>query len=338
MIDIKKAKHLWPETCHGPWMNEECEPGLVSVIIPTYNRERFLVEAMDSVRAQTYRPIELIVVDDGSTDNTPQVVEEWGQKCVDDSGFELRYFHQENKGAPTARNLGLIESKGEYLKFLDSDDLLASNAVARQVAAIRDSSADVVYGDWENTYTDGEGRVLRREPKSAGEFSDPVTDLLSMRWSAPFCYLFTRRVVRSSGGWDERMAGNQDFGFALRVALTGAPFKWIRGSIGSYRQHAKPRVSTSNRLQWATSTAIALREAESVLRSQGRLTNISKEVFGPDREVFRRYICEIKRLSPGFRPPGRLYGLLVSALGYERAEGLLEIRRRIRRALGVGHG
>lgn len=64
-VDIDTT--LWPETCHGRWMSEEYEPGLVSVIIPTYNRAHFLVEAMDSVWSQTYRPIELIVVADGSS-------------------------------------------------------------------------------------------------------------------------------------------------------------------------------------------------------------------------------------------------------------------------------
>ncbi len=77
-------RSLWPETCHGRWMSPEYEPGLVSVIIPTYNRAHFLVEAMDSVWNQTYRPIELIVVDDGSTDHTQDVLHDWAKKCAAD--------------------------------------------------------------------------------------------------------------------------------------------------------------------------------------------------------------------------------------------------------------
>ena len=79
---------------------------------------------MDSVYKQTYRPIEIIVVDDGSTDNTCQVINEWGSKYAEDNGFRLQYFFQENAGAPVARNLGMIESQGEFIQFLDSDDLL----------------------------------------------------------------------------------------------------------------------------------------------------------------------------------------------------------------------
>ena len=131
------SKVVWPETCHGRWMSEEYVPGLVSVIIPTYNRAELLVEAMDSVWAQTYRPIELIVVDDGSTDKTREVVQEWRKKCEADHQFALRYFHQANKGAPAARNLGLIESRGEFIQILDSDDYLHPLRLQRMLKAAR---------------------------------------------------------------------------------------------------------------------------------------------------------------------------------------------------------
>jgi glycosyltransferase involved in cell wall biosynthesis len=74
-------------------MSEEYIPGIVSVIIPTYNRAKYLVEAMDSVWNQTYRPIELIVVDDGSTDGTKEILEDWKKKLASDRDFELRYFY-----------------------------------------------------------------------------------------------------------------------------------------------------------------------------------------------------------------------------------------------------
>ncbi len=135
------SKSLWPETCHGRWMSERYEPGLASVIIPTYNRARLLTEAMDSVLAQTYRPIELIVVDDGSTDHTRKAIEQWSSKCADDHLFRLSHFHQGNKGAPAARNLGLVQSHGEYIQFLDSDDILHPEKIERQAAELRECPA-----------------------------------------------------------------------------------------------------------------------------------------------------------------------------------------------------
>jgi glycosyltransferase involved in cell wall biosynthesis len=97
---------------------------LVSVIVPVYNRERFLAAALDSVFAQDYRPLEVIVVDDGSTDGTAAVARSYP---------EVRYLYQSNQGVAAARNAGVAASRGELLAFLDSDDLWASNKLSSQV-------------------------------------------------------------------------------------------------------------------------------------------------------------------------------------------------------------
>jgi len=97
---------------------------------------------MDSVWAQTYRPIELIVVDDGSADNTPQVLEEWGKQHSDDPQFELRCFCQKNRGAPAARNLGAAHSKGEFIIWHDSDDLMLPKRVELPVARLQGTGTD----------------------------------------------------------------------------------------------------------------------------------------------------------------------------------------------------
>lgn len=91
------------------------KPPLISCIVPVFNGERYLGEALDSILKQTYRPLEIIVVDDGSTDTTPAVA-----AC---HGDRIRYVRQDNAGAPTARNIGLSLARGEFLAFLDSDDL-----------------------------------------------------------------------------------------------------------------------------------------------------------------------------------------------------------------------
>ena len=97
---------------------------LVSVIIPTYNRARFLKEALESVLAQTYRPLEIIVVDDGSTDETPRVV----------TAFSVRHVRGPRRGVVAARNRGILLARGEFLAFLDSDDLWLPEKISRQVA------------------------------------------------------------------------------------------------------------------------------------------------------------------------------------------------------------
>jgi len=101
-------------------------PPLISSIVPVFNGERYLKEALDSIRAQTYRPLEIIVADDGSTDGTAAVMA--------GSGSEVRYLFQPNAGPAAARNLGLSAARGEFVAFLDHDDLWHPEKLARQMA------------------------------------------------------------------------------------------------------------------------------------------------------------------------------------------------------------
>ena len=99
---------------------------LVSCIVPVFNGERYLAEALDSILAQTYRPLEVIVVDDGSTDGTAHIVAGYGA--------EVSYIHQANAGPAAARNRGLDAARGEFIAFLDADDLWHKEKLARQMA------------------------------------------------------------------------------------------------------------------------------------------------------------------------------------------------------------
>ena len=97
----------------------------VSVIIPTYNRAHYICETIDSILAQTYRDYEIIVVDDGSADNTRKVLQKYDGK--------VRYFYQKNRGPSAARNFGISQSQGEYIAFLDDDDLWTENKLELQI-------------------------------------------------------------------------------------------------------------------------------------------------------------------------------------------------------------
>jgi glycosyltransferase involved in cell wall biosynthesis len=112
---------------------------LVSVIIPTFNRELFLPEALASVYAQNSAPLQVIVVDDGSTDNTAAVVRGWGT--------DLEYVYQANRGPAAARNTGIQHAKGEWVTFLDSDDVWSANGLRRQLELTETyPSARVIWG------------------------------------------------------------------------------------------------------------------------------------------------------------------------------------------------
>ena len=111
---------------------------LISVVIPTYNRERTLPRAIGSVLRQTYQEIELIVVDDGSTDQTRSLIESMDDK-------RIRYVYQPNQGACAARNRGVLEAKGSLIAFQDSDDEWLEDKLARQVEYMRQTQADIVF-------------------------------------------------------------------------------------------------------------------------------------------------------------------------------------------------
>ena len=110
-----------PKVCEGLG-----EPGLVSVLIPSYNRGYLIGKTIESVLAQTYRPIEIIVVDDGSTDDTRAVIAKFGPA--------IRYIYQENAGLAVARNTGLVVARGEFIAFQDSDDMWLPWKLQVQVA------------------------------------------------------------------------------------------------------------------------------------------------------------------------------------------------------------
>lgn len=112
---------------------------LISVIIPVYNAGRYLVEAIESVLAQTRPPDEIIVVDDGSTDESPRIVQNFTKPVL--------YRHQSHNGAGPARNLGVAQAKGEWLAFLDADDLWLPDKLARQIALVKsEPDLEMVFG------------------------------------------------------------------------------------------------------------------------------------------------------------------------------------------------
>ena len=131
---------------------------MVSVIIPIYNVEKYLRQCVDSVISQTYRDLEIILVDDGSPDGCGSICDEY---AVQDS--RITVIHKENGGLSDARNAGLEIAKGEYIYFLDSDDYIKNDAIEKLVARIEEENADFVYFDAETLFEDFEDENYNEE-------------------------------------------------------------------------------------------------------------------------------------------------------------------------------
>jgi glycosyltransferase involved in cell wall biosynthesis len=180
----------------------------VSVIIPTYNRAYFLHQAIESVLSQTFRDFELIVVDDGSTDATPYVLQQWDNK--------IRWVRQENCGVSRARNVGIRAARGRYLSFLDSDDLWLMDKLEVQVRFLDANPHYAV------CYTDEvwvrKGR--RVNPKKIHrKYSGWIFDrCLPLCIISPSSALMRREVLDAVGDFDEDLPVCEDYDLWLRIA------------------------------------------------------------------------------------------------------------------------
>jgi glycosyltransferase involved in cell wall biosynthesis len=158
-----------PEIAKEPLIAGQCGSAeansgkpLVSVVIPCYNHARFLSEAIESVLRQEYRPLEIVVIDDGSTDHTAQVAARYPS---------VRYRYQPNAGLAAARNTGISESRGSYVLFLDADDLLCAGALGSAVDVIlQNPGCGFVYGDFRAI--DKNGAVLDTFDRPSGHRDD----------------------------------------------------------------------------------------------------------------------------------------------------------------------
>ena len=172
------------------------KPLFVSVIIPVYNGERFLRRAIANVREQNYQPLEIIVVDDGSTDGTANIAAEHR---------EVRYFYQENQGPAAARNLGIKEAKGEAIAFLDVDDLWSANKLELQTACLKQQpSVDIFQG-----FTQIKRRIADEEVYA--DYRAPY--FLSVLSSA----LYRRSVFERVGLFDAKLIYGEDTDWFLRA-------------------------------------------------------------------------------------------------------------------------
>lgn len=204
---------------------------LVSVLMPAYNAEPYIAAALDSVFSQSYENIEIIVVNDGSTDNTGEILK----------GYEgrLRVINQENRGQCAACNAAFRASSGTFIKFFDADDLLSPDMISLQVEALQAAPDCIAYAEWGRFYNDDPTAVIHIRQNC-------WQDLSSLEWlvrsfdegpNMMQCgiWLLPRAVVERAGLWDERLSLINDFDFMIRVILQSKEVKFVAGAQLLYR-------------------------------------------------------------------------------------------------------
>lgn len=227
---------------HTSWIIPSFEVGLVSVIIPTYNRVVLLEEALQSVINQTYRPVECIVVDDGSTDHTNKLVKKYIE--LNNESFTTKYIYQKNSGSQIARNAGTLLSSGEFIQYLDSDDILYPDKISKQVQFLKANTiCDGVFGNWRT------GNQLKNEMVTAYESEDMIDQMLTGRCIHTLSFLMRRSLVEKIGPWDITLKRNQEIDYHLMGLLTGAKYCYFDHETGLHRKHSLTTITASTGLK-----------------------------------------------------------------------------------------
>jgi glycosyltransferase involved in cell wall biosynthesis len=204
---------------------------LVTTIIPVFNRPAMLGEAVASVLAQTYRPLEIVIVDDGSTDGTPAAA-----RALADDHQEIRVIQRPNGGAGAARESGRAVARGEFIQHLDSDDLLLPRKFELQVAALRaNADAGAAYG-W-TRFRHADGSLEPRPWKRSGErIGTMFPAMLGSRWWDTPTPLYRASLLERAGSWLP-LRIEEDWEYDARIAALGVSLQYVEEWVCEVRRH-----------------------------------------------------------------------------------------------------
>jgi len=226
---------------------------LVSIIISAFNAEKYIAETLDAVLQQTYPNLEVIVVNDDSTDNTLSIAESYKSRGV-------LVFSQDKKGQDAALNLGYKHSKGEYIKFMDSDDLINPEMVELQVNAISTSSDLIAYGEWARFYYNNPSNA-NFESLDYWKNTDPIEFIIARPEGVMLqcgIILIPRNLIDKVGGWDERLILYNDTEFFNRIILASKGVKFVKGARLYYRSGMSSSISAQKGRKYFESTLLAI--------------------------------------------------------------------------------
>lgn len=247
---------------------------LVSIIIPSYNSEIYLQEAVASALNQSYKPIEIIVVDDGSTDGTPDLFfkfEKQGVHC----------FSIENGGASQARNFGLEKATGDYIQFLDADDILDASKIAKQMAYMEDHKADLCYSPWiifENNIKDIQTQfrfsyldhsLIRTGKQLMMSYGMDDWFILTVSW------LVKKDLIEKAGYWNPAKSPNDDGEYFSRILFWANRVVCCNEILAFYRKTSNDSLSVLNSFSKINASYKSFLQIEALLRTCNDITLLS---------------------------------------------------------------
>jgi glycosyltransferase involved in cell wall biosynthesis len=222
---------------------------LVSIIMPVYNAERYLAQAIESVLKQTWQNIELIIVIDGSKDQSATIAKTYQTK-------NIQVLEQENLGASAARNKGIRAAKGQYFQFLDADDILQEDKIRLQVEELENQENFIAFGKTVHFHDDDNHLLAEASHAWFLGTHDPVQFLTKLYGAEiigenyggmiqPNAWLVPKEVITKTGFWNEELTLDDDGEFFCRVILSSEGVKYVPKSINYYRKLTQAKTNLS---------------------------------------------------------------------------------------------
>ena len=206
----------------------------VSIVIPVYNGEDYVNEAIDSALVQTYENCEVIVVNDGSTDNTEAIVKTYGNK--------IRYFSKENGGVASALNVGIEHMEGEYFQYLPHDDLLHPDKIEKNIRAIQQSRNEmsIVWSSWNFKYMDGRGSQRFQIPYKYDDKTKLTNSVFPLLFSLLnlSTVLINKQYFDKVGKFNTKLYTSQDYDIGFRIFLDQRTI-YLDDALIDYRIHGQ---------------------------------------------------------------------------------------------------
>jgi glycosyltransferase involved in cell wall biosynthesis len=247
----------------------------VSVIIPTYNREDYVVKTLDSVLCQNFKDYEIIVVDDGSTDNTGEKLKKYKDK--------IKYIYQKNSGVSAARNKGISQAKGEWLAFLDSDDEWDSDYLYEQMEHVgkypelcMQTADSILYerpGEGESYYKKF-GTLPKFKNKEYLFIDKPFSFTLQFGPWLTSATIFRYQAVMKAGIFDTSMNFKEDYDLMVRVALQG-PLGLIRKKLVNYYRREETTECLTN--EWILNPIGSRETHENILKKLMKYNGLGRK-------------------------------------------------------------
>lgn len=296
----------------------------VSIIIPCYNSELYIRDTLQSILVQSVPSIETIVVDDGSSDQSREIIKHdfpW-----------VRLVESAHKGASRARNIGMKHACGKFIQFLDADDILFERKLTEQIQMLRKTDADIAYGPYQELTEQEDGTFSPARIVDRRLGAHAAVELFFNFWLPPAAYLFKRSIVEKAGAWNESLLICEDVRFVLDCALHGAQFVYCPGTMAYHRRHQQS-LSRKDPVEFIRYCLKNAKQVEAEWLCRGGLSPEWKEAilaayffvarnsYKKDPVTFHEAYTMIRRLDPGCVPKSpRLLAFLSRIIGYKRAE------------------